>query len=152
MKRVDTNGDFEIDFLEFCGLARVNDELELVLRSQKLECILASLFPSGTKLEDIGKMGHTQFSDIVNLSQPAMVQLLVNLAAQVAAVGTAQDARAAASSAASSRAEPLTTSSRASRACVASPTPTSRRASLQNAPTPCFPHPLLCEELPSPKP
>jgi hypothetical protein len=46
MKRVDTNGDFEIDFLEFCALARVNTELELVLRSQKLECILASFFPS----------------------------------------------------------------------------------------------------------
>ena len=91
MKRVDTNGDFEIDFLEFCGLARANSDLELVLRSQKLECILASFFPSGTKLEDIGKMGRAQFSDIVNLSQPAMVQLLVSLAAQVAAVGTAQD-------------------------------------------------------------
>jgi len=91
MKRVDTNGDFEIDFLEFCGLARANSDLELVLRSQKLECILAAFFPSGTKLEDIGKMGRAQFSDIVNLSQPAMVQLLVSLAAQVAAVGTAQD-------------------------------------------------------------
>ena len=91
MKRVDTNGDFEIDFLEFCGLARANSDLELVLRSQKLECILASFFPSGTKLEDIGKMGRAQFSDIVNLSQPAMVQLLVGLATQVAAVGKAQD-------------------------------------------------------------
>jgi hypothetical protein len=46
MKRVDTNGDFEIDFLEFCGLARANSDLELVLRSQKLECILAAFFPS----------------------------------------------------------------------------------------------------------
>jgi hypothetical protein len=68
-----------------------NSDLELVLRSQKLECILASFFPSGTKLEDLGKMGHAQFSDIVNLSHPAMVQLLVDLAAQVAAVGKAQD-------------------------------------------------------------
>jgi len=63
-----------------------NSDLELVLRSQKLECILASFFPSGTKLEDLGKMGHAQFSDIVNLSHPAMVQLLVDLA-----VGKAQD-------------------------------------------------------------
>ena len=36
-------------------------------------------------------MGRAQFSDIVNLSQPAMVQLLVGLATQVAAVGKAQD-------------------------------------------------------------
>jgi len=91
MKRVDTNGDFEIDFLEFCALARVNSDLELVLRSQRLECVLASFFPSGTKFEDLGKMDHTQFSAIVNLSQPAMVQLLVGLAAQVAAVGKAQE-------------------------------------------------------------
>ena len=91
MKRVDTNGDFEIDFLKFCGLARANSDLELVLRSQKLECTLASFFPIGTKLEDLGKMGHAQFSNIVNLSQPAMVQLLVGLATQVAAVGKAQD-------------------------------------------------------------
>ncbi len=91
MKRVDTNGDFEIDFLEFCALARANSDLELALRSQKLECILASFFPSGKKLEDIGNMNRAQFSDIVNLSQPAMVQLLVGLAAQVAAVGKAQD-------------------------------------------------------------
>jgi hypothetical protein len=63
----------------------------LVLRSQKLECTLASFFPIGTKLEDLGKMGHAQFSNIVNLSQPAMVQLLVGLATQVAAVGKAQD-------------------------------------------------------------
>jgi hypothetical protein len=91
MKRVDANNDGEIDFLEFCALARVNSEVELLLRSQKLECTLASFFPSGTKLEDLGKMGHAQFSNIVNLSQPAMVQLLVGLATQVAAVGKAQD-------------------------------------------------------------
>jgi hypothetical protein len=68
-----------------------NSDLELVLRSQKLECILASFFPRGTKLEDLAKMERAQFSAIVKLSQPAMVQLLVDLAALVAAVGKAQD-------------------------------------------------------------
>ena len=85
------NNDGEIDFGEFRALARVNSDLELVLRSKQLECVLASFFPSGTELEDLGKMDSAQFSAIVNLSQPAMVQLLVDLAGQVAAVGKAQD-------------------------------------------------------------
>jgi uncharacterized protein len=91
MKRVDANKDGGIDFPEFCALARANSDLELMLRSRRLECVLASFSPSGTRLEDLGNMDHAQFSAIVNLSQPAMVQLLVDLAAQVAAVGKAQD-------------------------------------------------------------
>jgi hypothetical protein len=48
-------------------------------------------------------MDRAQFSAIVKLSQQSTVQLLVDLAAQVAAVGNAQDgaARAAANSPAS---------------------------------------------------
>jgi hypothetical protein len=91
MKRVDTNGDLEIDFLEFCALARANSDLELGLRSLHLEVVLASFFPMGTKLQDLADMDHAQFSAIVDSSKQNLVQLLVGFAAQVAAVGKAQD-------------------------------------------------------------
>ncbi len=92
LARVDANNDGEIDFGEFRALARANSDLELVLRSKRLECVLTSFFPSGTKLADLGKMDRAMFAAIVNSSQPAIVQLLVHLATQVAAVGKAQDA------------------------------------------------------------
>jgi hypothetical protein len=92
MERVDDNKDGEIDFGEFRALARGNSDLEKVLKSKRLECVLCYYFPKGTKLEDLGTMDRAQLAAIVNLSQPAMVQLLLDLAAQVAAVGKAQDA------------------------------------------------------------
>ena len=76
----------------FRALARANSDLELVLRSKHLECVLASFSPIGTNLEDLVKVDRAKFAAIVNLSQPAMVQLLVDLATQVAAVRTAQHA------------------------------------------------------------
>jgi hypothetical protein len=88
---VDTNGDGWIDFGEFCALARANSDLENVLRSKHLECVLASCFPRGTTLQDLSAYNREQMSAIVDLSKPAMVQLLVDLAAQMAAVGTAQN-------------------------------------------------------------
>jgi hypothetical protein len=92
MERVDANKDGEIDFGEFRALARANSELEKVLQAKHLEGILCYYFPKGTTLEDLGKMGRAQFSAIVKLSQPSMVQLLEDLAKQMAAVGEAQDA------------------------------------------------------------
>ena len=52
----------------------------------------AQFFPSGTTLEDLATMDRSQFAAIVDLSKPALVQLLVDLSAQIAAVGKAQDA------------------------------------------------------------
>jgi hypothetical protein len=89
---VDANNDGEIDFGEFRALARANSDLEKVLQSKRLECVLCAFFPSGTKLEDLATMDRTQFAAIVDLSKPALVQLLVDLAAQMAAVGKAQGA------------------------------------------------------------
>jgi len=91
LARVDANNDGEIDFSEFCALARSNSDLEKVLQSKRLECILCAFFPSGTTLEDLATMERSQFAAIVDLSKPALVQLLVDLATQVAAVGKAQD-------------------------------------------------------------
>jgi hypothetical protein len=91
MERVDTNGDGVIDYGEFCALSQANSDLEKVLQAKHLECILCYYFPRGTTLEDLGNMDRAQFSTIVKLSQQTMVQLLVDLAAQVAAVGKAQD-------------------------------------------------------------
>jgi ankyrin repeat protein len=91
LERVDKNKDGDIDFGEFRALAQANSDLEKVLQAKHLECILSCYFPRDTTLEDIATMDRAQFSAIVNLSQPAMVQLLVDLAAQLAAVGKAQD-------------------------------------------------------------
>ena len=53
---------------------------------------MPQFFPSGTTLEDLATMDRSQFAAIVDLSKPALVQLLVDLSAQIAAVGKAQDA------------------------------------------------------------
>ena len=92
LARVDTNEDELIDFGEFRALARANSDLEKVLRAKHLERVLCLFFPRGTTLEDLAAMSCAQLAAIVERSQPAMVQLLVDLAAQVAAVGTAQHA------------------------------------------------------------
>ena len=92
MERVDANKDGEIDFGEFRALARANWDLEKVLGSKRLERVFASVFPVGTTPKDLGAMDSKQLSSIFDLSKPAMVQLLVDLAAQMVAVGTAQDA------------------------------------------------------------
>ena len=59
------------------------------MRSKDLECVLAALFPIGTTLEDLGKMEHTQFSAVVDQSRGALIQLLVDLGAQLVAVSSA---------------------------------------------------------------
>jgi hypothetical protein len=92
LARLDVNEDGGMDFGEFCTLAQANLDLEKVLQSKHLECILCACFPSGTKLEDLATMDRTQFAAIVDLSKPALVQLLVDLAEQMAAVGKAGDA------------------------------------------------------------
>jgi len=92
LARVDADNDGEIDFGEFRALARANSDLEKVLQSKRLECILCAFFPSGTTLEDLATMDRSQFAAIVDLSKPALVQLLVDLSAQIAVVGKAQDA------------------------------------------------------------
>ena len=91
MERVDTNKDGDIDYAEFCSLSQATSDLEKVLQAKHLESILCYYFPKGTTLQDLAKMERAQFSAIVKLSEQTMVQLLVDLAAQVAAVGKAQD-------------------------------------------------------------
>ena len=92
MSRMDTNGDGGIDSGEFRALARANSDLEQALRTKHPECVLAAFFRSGTALEDLGKMDHAQFSAVVDESRNTLVALLVELGAQLAAVGTAQHA------------------------------------------------------------
>ena len=91
MERVDTNKDGDIDYAEFRSLSQADSDLEKVLQAKHLEGILCYYFPKGTTLQDLAKMERAQFSAIVKKSEQTMVQLLVDVAAQVAAVGTAQD-------------------------------------------------------------
>jgi len=93
MERVDTNKSGDIDFGEFCTLAQATSDLEKVLQAKHLECILCYYFPKGkdTNLEDLADMHRAQFSDILDKSKDAMVQVLVDLAMQMKAVGKAQD-------------------------------------------------------------
>ena len=88
LARVDTNGNGEIDFGEFCALARANSDLEQVLQSMHFECVLAAYFPSGTTLENLGKMDDAQLSAVVDQSRDVQIQLLKELRAQLAAVGS----------------------------------------------------------------
>ena len=46
LERVDANKDGEVDFGEFRALTRANSDLEKVLRSKHVECVLASVFPT----------------------------------------------------------------------------------------------------------
>jgi len=62
------------------------------LRTKHSECVLAACFPSGTALEDVGKMVHAQFSAVVDQSRNRLVALLAELGAQLATVGSAQQA------------------------------------------------------------
>ena len=91
MERVDTSKDGDIDYGEFCSLSQATSDLEKVLQAKHLESILCYYFPKGTTLQDLAKMERAQFSAIVKKSEQTMVQLLVDVAAQVAAVGKAQD-------------------------------------------------------------
>jgi len=92
MARADTNADGEMDFGEFRALARANSEVEQVLRSMHLECLVAASFPSDTTLDKLGKMDDAQLSAVVDKSRPALIQLLRDLRAQLAAAGSAQSA------------------------------------------------------------
>ena len=92
LARVDTNKDGKIDFGEFRALARANSDLEQVLLSKHFECVVAAFFPSGTTFEDLGKMSRAQFSAVVDQSRDAQIEFLAGLGAQVAAVGSAQQA------------------------------------------------------------
>jgi hypothetical protein len=60
-----------------------------VLRSKHLERLVCFLSPSGTTLDGLGTMDRAQLSAIVERSKEAQVQVLVDLAAQMA-VCTAQ--------------------------------------------------------------
>jgi len=91
LERVDTNEDGRIDFGEFRALARANSDLEQALRTKHPECVLAACFPSGA-LEDVGKMDNAQFSAVVDQARDTLVALLAELGAQLAAVGSAQQA------------------------------------------------------------
>ena len=92
MARADTNEDGEMDFGEFRALARANSEVEQVLRSMHLECLVAASFPSDTTLDKLGKMDDAQLSAVVDKSRPGLIQLLRDLRAQLAAAGSAQPA------------------------------------------------------------
>ena len=56
LARIDANGNGEIDFGEFCALARANSDLEQAVRAKRPDCVLAAFFPTGTALEDLGTM------------------------------------------------------------------------------------------------
>jgi hypothetical protein len=92
LARVDANEDGLINFGEFRALARANSDLEKVLRAKHLERVLCLFSPRGTTLEDLAAMSCAQLAAIVERSKEAQVQLLVDLAAQMKAVGTAQHA------------------------------------------------------------
>jgi len=97
LTRVDANANGEIDFGEFCALARANSDLEQLLRAKHPECVLAACLPAGTTLEDLGKMSRSQFSAVVDQSHGPLVQLLVDIGAQITAVAAAEHAAAAGS-------------------------------------------------------
>ena len=98
LARVDTNGNGEIDFGEFCALARANSDLEQAVRSKRPECVLAAFFPTGTALEDLGTMSSDQFAAVVDKSHGSLVQLLMDIGAQLKHVTTAEQHAAQSSS------------------------------------------------------
>ena len=90
--RVGANRNGEINFQEFCALARRNSEIEMVLRMMRPECVVASHFPTGTTLEDFATMSSAQFSNILDLSKLALVQRMVDAARKMNCIGQAQQA------------------------------------------------------------
>ena len=78
--------------LEDCTASRATSDLELALRAQRPESVLAAAFPPGTMLKDLGTMSPDQLAAVVDQSHGALVQLLVGLGAQMTAVAAAEQA------------------------------------------------------------
>ena len=78
--------------LEDCTASRAASDLELALRAQRPESVLAAAFPPGTMLKDLGTMSPDELAAVVDQSHGALVQLLVGLGAQMTAVAAAEQA------------------------------------------------------------
>jgi Ca2+-binding EF-hand superfamily protein len=65
MMRIDTNGDGEIDWLEFRALARSNSDLEMFFKGLPLERVLASCFARGAADESLETFFSQKHSDVV---------------------------------------------------------------------------------------
>ncbi len=65
MMRIDTDGNGEIDWLEFRALARSNSDLEMFFKGLPLERVLASCFTRGTSDDPLEAFFSQKHSDVV---------------------------------------------------------------------------------------
>ena len=65
MSRIDTNGNGEIDWLEFRALARSNSDLEMFFKGLPLERVLASCFARGAADDSLEAFFSQKHSDVV---------------------------------------------------------------------------------------
>jgi hypothetical protein len=65
MSRIDTNGNGEIDWLEFRALARSNSDLEMFFKGLPLERVLASCFARGAADDSLEVFFRQKHSDVV---------------------------------------------------------------------------------------
>ncbi len=65
MSRIDTNGNGEIDWLEFRALARSNSDLEMFFKGLPLERVLASCFARGAADDALEAFFSQKHSDVV---------------------------------------------------------------------------------------
>ncbi len=65
MSRIDTNGNGEIDWLEFRALARSNSDLEKFFKGLPLERVLAACFAGGAADESLEAFFRQKHSDVV---------------------------------------------------------------------------------------
>jgi hypothetical protein len=64
MLRIDTDGNGEIDWLEFRALARSNSDLEMFFKGLPLERVLASCFARGAADESLEAFFSQEHSDV----------------------------------------------------------------------------------------
>jgi hypothetical protein len=65
MSRIDTDGNGQIDWLEFRALARSNSDLEMFFKGLPLERVLASCFARGAADQSLEAFFRQQHSDVV---------------------------------------------------------------------------------------
>ncbi len=65
MSRIDTNGNGEIDWLEFRALARSNSDLEMFFKGLPLERVLAACFARGAADDSLEAFFRQKHSDVV---------------------------------------------------------------------------------------
>jgi hypothetical protein len=82
MSRIDTDGNEEIDWLEFRALARSNSQLEMLFKGLPLERVLASSFTRGTADDPLQAFFSLQHGDVVEAVLKAghiLVEMIVAL-------------------------------------------------------------------------